>query len=171
MKTIKQSTYETCLPCCLLMMSEKTAKDEVEIWKQGWKFNYLIGQLNYVAKKYNKNITTYIEYKKYFNQLQKQKQKGVVLINKKIDLKLLFKLLEQQKVIIYIDGYYPYKPNAGYVHCPHFVIALKKDGSFVEIADPWDGKTKKWSINDVKKGIISLRNHLKYSPVFVTFSD
>lgn len=168
MRRIKQSTYETCLSCCLLMAMDKSAKDEIEIWKHGWKFNYLIGQLNYVAKKYNKNITVYIEYKSYFNYLRKQKQKGIELINKKIDLKLLYKLLETQKVIIYLDGYYPYKPNSRYVHASHFVIALGKKGDFIEVSDPWDGKIKKWSINEVKKGIISLRNHLKYSPVLIT---
>jgi hypothetical protein len=40
------------------MMTGKTRKDEIEIWKHGWKFNYLIGQLNYIANKYKKEITS-----------------------------------------------------------------------------------------------------------------
>ena len=77
MKPIKQSTYETCLTCCLLMLAGKSKKDEIEIWKHGWKFNYLIGQLNFVSSKYNKKVTAYIENKYYFNELKKQVGKNV----------------------------------------------------------------------------------------------
>ncbi|MFA5021060.1 MAG: hypothetical protein WC517_03310 [Patescibacteria group bacterium] len=168
MKPIKQSTYETCLACCLLMLAGKGRRDEVEIWKHGWKFNYLIGQLNFVSSKYNKKIIVYIEIKDYFNWLQPQKSRGVKLVNSRIDWKLIAKLLKSQPVIIYADGYYPFVPNSAYVHAPHFIVALKAVGEFVEVVDTYDGKIKKWKINDLKKGITSLRNHLKYSPVLIT---
>jgi len=167
MKIIKQSTYETCLPCCLLMVAGKTSKDEIEIWKHGWRFNYLVGQLNYVANKYKKEITAYVENRYYFNQLQKQKGVGVKLINKKIDAKLLGKLLEDGKAIVYLDFYYLQK----ILHAPHFVVALNQDKNFIEIADSADGKLKKISKDVIKKGISSLRNHLKYSPVLITISE
>lgn len=167
MKVIKQSTYETCLPCCLLMMSGNNKKDEIEIWKHGWRFNYLIGQLNYVSNKYNKNIKSYIENKYYFNQLQKQKNNKIELINKKIDLKLINDLLKKSKVIVYVDCYYLYK----ILHAPHFVIVLKMDKNFIEIADPSDGKRKKIPVEILKKSIVSLRNHLKYSPVLITIGN
>lgn len=168
MKIIKQSTYETCLACCLLMMTGGIRKDEIEIWKRGWRFNYLIGQLNYVVRKYDREFEVYVENKYYFNQLQKQKGRGIKLVNKKIDTKLLNRLLEIDKVIVYLDSYYPY--NARYVHAPHFVIAARKIKGDIEVADPFDGKLKKISISTIKKGINSLRNYLKYSPVLITIS-
>jgi len=164
MKVIKQSTYETCLPCSLLMMAGRGNRDEIEIWRHGWKFNYLIGQLNYVASKYKKRIVAYVENKYYFNQLQRQKSSGVKLVNKKIDAKLLSKLLEDSKVIVYLDCYYLQK----ILHAPHFVVALNQDKYSIEIADPFDGRLKKIPKDIIKKGISSLRNHLKYSPVLIT---
>ncbi len=164
MKPIRQSTYETCLACCLLMIIERAKKNEVGIWKHGWRFNYLIGQLNYVASKYGKKFEVYIENKYYFNQLQNQKGRGIKLINKKIDAKLLSKLLENGKVIVYLDNYYLQK----ILHAPHFVMALGQKKDLIEVADPFDGKLKKISVSTIKKGINSLRNHLKYSPVLIT---
>jgi len=164
MKVIKQSTYETCLASCLLMITDGPRKDEIEIWKHGWKFNYLIGQLNCVASKYGKKLEAYVENKYYFNQLQKQKRKGVEIINKKIDTKLIGELLKDGKVIVYLDIYY----LQNILHAPHFVLALEKDKDFMKIADPSSGKIKKISIGILQEGIDGLRNHLKYSPVLVT---
>lgn len=164
MKVIKQSTYETCLPCCLLMVVEKNKKDEIEIWKQGWKFNYLIGQLNYVANKYGQKFEVYVENKYYFNRLEKQKGKGIKLVNKKIDVRLLSKLLKNSKIVVYLDNYYIQK----IIHAPHFLVALRRIKDRLEIADPFDGKLKKVSMNIISKGIISLRNHLRYSPVLIS---
>ena len=90
------------------------------------------------------------------------------LVNIKIDLKLINKLLEKGNVGVYCDAYYPYTPNSGYVHAPHFIVGLKKAGNFIEVADPWDGQIKQWPVKEINKAIISLRNHLKYSPVLIT---
>jgi hypothetical protein len=166
MKIIKQSTYETCLASCLLMATGGPRKDEIEIWKHGWEFNYLIGQLNYVASKYGKKIEAYVENKYYFNQLQKKKDAGVQLINKKIDIKLIGELLKNGGVIVYLDIYYLQK----ILHAPHFVLALEKDKDFMKIADPSSGRIKKISIKTFQEGISGLRNHLKYSPVLITVS-
>ena len=166
MKVIKQSTYETCLACCLLMMMGRTGRDEIEIWKRGWRFNYLIGQLNYVSGKYGREFKVYVENRYYFNQLQKQRGSGVTLVNKKIDAGLLSKLLEAGKVIVYLDNYYLQK----ILHAPHFVTALGQGKAFIETADSSDGKLKKIPRAIIMKGINSLRNHLKYSPVLITIS-
>lgn len=163
MKVIRQSTYETCLACCLLMMVGKTKKDEIEIWRHGWKFNYLIGQLNYVASKYGKTFEVYVENKYYFNQLQKQKGKGVKLMQMKIDAKLLSALLEDGKVIVYLDNYYLQK----ILHVPHFILATKKSEGNIEMVDPYDGKLEKIPTKIISKAIIGLRNHLRYSPVLI----
>ena len=114
------------------MVADESKKDEIEIWKHGWKFNYLIGQLDYVAGRYGKNFEAYIENKYYFDQLQKQKNKRVHLVNKKIEAQLIGKLLKKSKVIVYLDIYY----LQHILHAPHFVLALKQDKNILEIADP-----------------------------------
>lgn len=163
MRVIKQSTYETCLACCLIMMAGKARKDEIAIWQHGWKFNYLIGQLNYVADKYDDGTEVYVENKYYFNQLRRQKGNRVKLINRKIDVKLLSRLLKNGKVIIYLDNYYLQK----ILHVPHFVLAIRQLKDKFEIADPYDGKLKKIPGKIIDKAIISLRKHLKYSPALI----
>ena len=165
MKIIKQTTYETCLASVLLMLiSESWSRNkEIEIWKHGWEFNYLIGQLNYVAKKYKKNFVVYIENRYYFKKLQKEKSGEIKLVNSKIDIRLIEKLFKSGSVIVYLDNYYLRK----IVHAPHFVLAEKCKDDTIEIADPYDGKRKKISGKIINKAIISLRNHLKYSPVLI----
>ncbi len=163
MKIIKQSTYESCLPCCLLMLTGKSNKDEIKIWKSGWKFDYLIGQLNFVSAKYKRQFDVYVENKYYFNEFEAVKNSNIKLINKKIDLKLLDSLLKYGQVIIYLDNYYLQK----IVHAPHFILALSSDSKHIKVADPFDGKLKQLPRDLLNKGIISLRNHLKFSPVLV----
>lgn len=145
------------------MMMGETNKDEIKIWNHGWKFNYLIGQLNYVANKYKKEIIAYIENKHYFNQLQKQKNRRVKLINKKIDIKLVTKLLEWGGVIVYLDNYYLQK----IIHTPHFVLVIGRTKDTMKLIDPYDGKIKKVPVKIISKAIISLRNKLRYSPVLI----
>lgn len=164
MEPIKQSTYESCLSCCLLMLVESNNEDEIEIWKHGWKFNYLSGQLNYVSSQYGKKIKAYIENEYYFNQLQLEKDKGVQLVNPRVDLDLLSDLLEKGKVIIYLDVYY----LQHILHAPHFVLGIKKVGDNIEIIDPADGLVKRIPVKVVGEAIESLRSYLKYSPVFIT---
>jgi len=148
-------------------MANGKRKDEIEIWKHGWKFNYLIGQLNYVASKYDEKFEVYVENKYYFSRLQKQKGDGIKVLNKKIDTELLIKLLKKGEAIIYIDCYYLQKV----LHAPHFVIAVRQVKNGIEIADPFDGKIKRISIRVVDRAISSLRNHLKYSPVLITIPE
>jgi hypothetical protein len=168
MKIIKQTTHDTCLACALLMIVSGNKKDEIEIWKHGWNFNYLIGQLNYVSKKYNKSLVAYIENKYYFQELLKQKKEKVDLKNEKINLKLIEKMIKYNNIAVYVDAYYPYV--LGNYHAPHFWVILKIGNDFVEVADPWYGKKIKMPMNVFKKAIISLRNHLGYSPVLITTS-
>lgn len=166
MKVIKQTTYETCLASTLLMLIGEswTKRKEIEIWKHGWEFNYLIGQLDYVAKKFRKSFKVYIENKYYFEKLRKENDKAIKLINTKIDMKLIKELLENAPVIVYLDNYYLQKA----VHTSHFVLAEKYNNDVMEIADSYDGKRKEISGKIIKKAIISLRNHLKYSPVLIS---
>jgi len=160
MQPMKQSTYESCLSCCLLMLCGQSQKDEINVWKHGWEFNYLIGQLNFVTEKFDQRI----ENEFYFNQLEKQKNNRVEFVNKKIDIVLIRELLESGPVIVYLDCYYLQK----ILHAPHFVLAVKCDENTVTIIDPRDGLQKTMPVNILEDSITSLRSHLLYSPVLVS---
>lgn len=169
MDPIKQSTYESCLATSLMMLAgNKPDKDqEVEIWKSGWSFNYLIGQLNYFSKENHLSLKAYIENKYYFHNLEKERSKNVYLVNQKIDLRLVRQLLDKGALVLYIDNYYLQK----IVHAPHFILVLSKKEKSFTVADPFDGKLKEVSDDVIKKAVISLRNHLKYSPALITISQ
>lgn len=163
MKILKQSTYESCLACCLLMIIDQDNQDEIEIWKHGWNFNYLIGQLNYVSKKYDCKLEVFVENIYYFNQLNRQKEGGIKLENQEIDAKLLSHILETGKAIVYLDHYY----LDGVVHSPHFVVAMSEVEDKIEIADPGDGEIKMVPKDTIIKAINSLRSYMLYSPVLI----
>ena len=166
----KQSTCETCLPACLLvLLSSKIKnidfkKEELEILVEGLKFtklDYAIGQVIYIVKKYKIKADIFIEFKNFFNQLNKLKlPKGVTLVNEKIDAKLLKTLLNKSFIIVYIDQFY----IDHIYHFPHFIILISFSNDFVKIYDPWDGKTKIVQKICFMKGIQSLRNKWKISP-------
>jgi hypothetical protein len=63
------------------------------------------------------------------------------LINKKINLGLIDRLIKSGPVIVYVDGYYPHD-QLYYVHAPHFVVVIEIKDNFVIVADPYFGKFK-----------------------------
>lgn len=165
MKVIKQSTYETCLPACLLMLTNQApnVKEEIRIWKSGWKFNYLSGQLNYLSN-HGYRFTVDIENKYYFHDLSKVIRRGTTLVRSQITQQHLKKRIANGPCVVYVDNYV----FAKITHAPHFILALKEKNGEVMIADPWDGKIRKVLLKDIMRGIMSLRKHLLYSPVLIT---
>lgn len=85
------------------------------------------------------------------------------MIQEKIDLKLIDKLIKISPIIVYVDSYYLWKVS----HYPHFIIVIKNQKNGYKIFDPWDGKIKQISSFMLSKSIISLRNHLKFSPQLI----
>lgn len=168
MKRLSQTTSETCLPISLIYLLLKMKKkvkrsEELNILIKGIKFtklDYSIGQLVYVAKKYKVRIKFYVEFKKFFEKLNKFRlPKNLELLNKKIDLNLLKELIKDGPLIVYVDDFYIRRV----IHYPHFVVLLDINES-VKFFDPWDGKIKKIDKKRFIKGIQSLRNKLKFSP-------
>ena len=165
-KSYKQTTYESCLAFCLLMLLDKkpTRSEEINTWKRGWKFNYLLGQLNYFSRKHKKHFNIWVENTYYFKELKKKECDRINLINQKIDIRLIKSLLNDEKLIIYLDGYYMHYT----VHYAHFILGMKIDKeNKIETIDPYAGKAEVVPFGQIKKGIISLRNHLKFSPILI----
>ena len=161
----KQTTYESCLSVALMQLLgiKPSRSKEINIWKSGWDFNFLIGQVNYVSNKYDKKITICVENPLYLNDLKKQNSSYVSLIHKRIDSKLINSLLRYGKFIIYLDNYYIQKVT----HAPHFILIQKENKNDYLISDPWDGKQKLINKKTIHKAVSSLRNHLKFSPIII----
>ena len=165
MKTYKQSTCETCLASSLLLLLnvEPSQKRELEILNHALKFSkrdFTIGHLDFVARKYNKRIITYVEDRKLVSTLKKLKfSKRIQIISKPVTLPLIKKLL-YKPLIVYLDDFIFRKK----FHYPHFVVIWSIDKNKFVITDPWDGKIKRVSFGFIEKGIDYLKNLLYFSP-------
>ncbi len=165
----EQTTFETCLSVSLLnLLNVKISKKkELELFIHALKFSkkdFSIGHLDYVVKKFNKKLDLYVDEGVCFNYIKQFTfSKKIFLIEEKINIKLVNKLLEKKPTILYIDSYYLYK----IAHYPHFIIVIKKVKEQYEIFDPWDGKIKQVPIKTISKAIISLRNHIKLCPKII----
>jgi hypothetical protein len=175
-KYYTQTTYETCLACCLLFLVSKikkikiNPKIELACIIHSLKFSkddFGIGHFDFILKKFNVHITRIIDNKSYFYKLKrKYKISNLKTENKKINLVLLDKYLEKCP-ILYLDAYYLFQA----IHYPHFVVVLEKEKNGEElkykIYDPWDGREKFISSKILSKAISSLRNHFKMIPEII----
>lgn len=168
MKTYKQTTSETCLASSLLLLAniKPNQKKEMEILTYGLKFtkwNFPIGQLDFIARKYRKNIVIYIENKRVFNFLRRlQISRRIKVVKADINLTLIKKLVKNP-LIVYLDDYLLRRE----LHYPHFVVIWKLDKNKFVITDPWDGKIKRLAPPMLNKGVNLLRNTLKFSPEII----
>lgn len=62
--------------------------------------------------------------------------------------------------IIYVDVFVLY----GYHHYPHFIVVLGRKGRKIEILDPWGGRFKKISDEELSAGILLLKKYLGFAP-------
>jgi hypothetical protein len=163
-----QTTYETCLACCLLqaVARKKILKInqmlELDCIVHSMKFSkadFVSGHLDYIAKKFNVKIRRLVENELYFNFLNKIKTSSKIKTEMApINLKLIDSLLQQRDFpIIYIDAFYLFKV----IHSPHFITVLGKKDSIYRIFDTWDGKEKLIDMKVLAKAISALKNHIK----------
>lgn len=173
MKIYRQTTYETCLACCLLMLIREnySRAKEISIWENGWgvldfgrRFNFMIAQVSYVAKNYRKGFKIYIEEKNYYRELVKKKPYRIEIFNVKIDINLISKLIKENILIVYVDNFYLRKRN----HSPHFILVIKQNKKSFLIGDPLRGRKIYVSKKVLIRAIRSLKNHLAFSPLVIT---
>lgn len=164
-----QTTYETCLACCLFQAVDRikpiriTDKLELDCINHSMKFSkddFVIGHLDFIAKKFNFSIERIVNNKPFYNYIQKIKSSSKIKTRvEKINLSFIDKVLDKQP-ILYIDSYYLFKVT----HYPHFITVLDKIGTKYKIFDTWDGKEKLISGKILSQAISSLRNHLRFCP-------
>lgn len=164
-----QSTYETCLACCLLQaigrskplkLSRRLELDCINHSMKFSKNDFVIGHLDYIIKKFNTNVIRIVDNQKFYNYLKDINQSPKIKIeHRKINLNLIDKLLDKRP-ILYIDAYSLFKVY----HYPHFVTILDKIVDNYKIFDTWDGKEKTTSGEMLSKSISSLRNRIRLCP-------
>ncbi len=165
----EQTTFETCLAVDLLNLvgveiSQKLEREVINYALDFSKDNFTIGHLDFIAEKFNARLDFYVDNKSFFNFIKKFKFSDKInLIQEKITLKLINKLIKISPVIVYVDSYYFWKIS----HYPHFIIVIKKSKNGYKIFDSWDGKIKYINSTTLSKSIISLRNLLKFCPQLI----
>jgi hypothetical protein len=175
MKNYKQTTYETCLACCLFQQTNKnvTRKKELECINHSMKLckdDFVFGHLDYFNKNYNLKFRRIIDNVYFYNWLKRKQliRNNLVRINK-INLMLINHLLNTgERPILYVDAYYLFS----LIHYPHFITIVAKLKNKYKIFDTWDGKEKIIDAKTLSRSIQSLRNHLKFCPqILIIFRD
>jgi hypothetical protein len=167
-----QSTHETCLACCLLQAVDRiqsieiSQKLELDCIIHSWSYSkadFVIGHLDFIAKKFNVKIRRIVDNKPFYNYVKKINSSPNIRTEvRKINLNLVNQLLDK-KPILYIDAYYLFKVY----HHPHFITVLDKIDNKYKIFDTWDGKEKLIESKILSKSISSLRNHIKLCPQMI----
>lgn len=164
-----QATFETCLAVDLLQLTEKKISKEAELKTINYalnfsKDNFTIGHLDFIAKNYGLKLDFYVDNIWFFKYISKFKFSDKInVIHKKIGLSLINNQLKISPVIVYVDSFALWKIT----HAPHFIIVIQQTKEGYKIYDPWDGKIKTISSGTLSKGIINLRNLLKYCPQLI----
>lgn len=172
MTTYRQTTCETCLAHSLLLLLnvEPNQEREMEILTHGLKFtkwNFSIGHLDFVARKYRKNISVHVEDIRLANLFKRLPvSKRITVFQSEIDLDLIKKLIKSP-LILYVNDYLFRKE----FHYPHFIVVWKFDKNRFVVTDPWDGKIKRLTPNSLTQGIELLKNTLKFSPQIIQLDD
>ncbi|MBI2085493.1 MAG: hypothetical protein HYT71_03190 [Candidatus Aenigmarchaeota archaeon] len=165
----KQSTFEGCLPVCLLKDSgipiSKTKELGLIVHSLKFnKFDYSIGNLDLFAGRYKRNLAMVVENKYYAKFLKSINKNGKIeILNEPVNVALINEYLKTGNVIVYLDCYYV----GSKLHAPHFVMAMEMQKGKYKIFDPWDGKTKLIPVATISRGIKSLRNTLRYTPKLI----
>lgn len=161
-----QTTFETCLAVDLLQLTGKkiSKAQELKVINYAMNFskdNFTIGHLDFIARNYNLGLDFYVDNKRFLNFIKKFKfSKRIKVFHKKIDLRLINALIKVSPVVVYVDSFVLWKIS----HTPHFIIVIRRTKDGYKIFDPWDGKIRAIKPDVLAKGIINLRNLLKYCP-------
>jgi len=164
-----QTTFETCLAVDLLQLTEKKISKDAELKTINYamnfsKDNFTIGHLDFIAKNYNLGLDFYVDNNWFLNFINKFKfSDKIKVFHKKIDLNLINSQIKISPVIVYVDSFALWKIT----HAPHFIIVIQQTKEGYKIYDPWDGKIRNISSETLSKGIINLRNLLKYCPQLI----
>ena len=173
-KIDKQRSCESCLSVCLMSLLDSQKgirldeKEEFNILFEGLKFTRLdfsTGHLVYLAKKFPElTFEQYIDFDVFYEILNKlDLPKNLMMYPKKINLKFLKEMTQENPVIIYIDMF----TLEGIYHYSHFVILKEINDEKATIFDPWSGEKIEMKTKTLMRSISYIRNMLKISPKLI----
>ncbi len=165
-----QHTYETCLAWSLLYLAgeKPTLERELEILEHSLRFtkkDFTIGHLEAVKKLFRKlDLFIDTDFRSECNSVAQLRKAGNIEIHPcNVHNIIMDGLIDEVKLtpfLLYIDAFILY----GYHHYPHFIVVLGRKGNNFEILDPWDGKMKKISEENLSIGMQSLKGCLGFAP-------
>ena len=173
-KIDKQRSCESCLSVCLMSLLDSQKgirldeKEEFNILFEGLKFTRLdfsTGHLVYLSKKFPElTFEQYIDFDVFYEILNKlDLPKNLMMYPKKINLKFLKEMTQENPVIIYIDMF----TLEGIYHYSHFVILKEINDEKATIFDPWSGEKIEMKTKTLMRSISYIRNMLKISPKLI----
>ena len=173
-KIDKQRSCESCLSVCLMSLLDSQKgirldeKEEFNILFEGLKFTRLdfsTGHLVYLSKKFPElTFEQYIDFDVFYEILNKlDLPKNLMMYPKKINLKFLKEMTQENPVIIYIDMF----TLEGIYHYSHFVILKEINDEKATIFDPWSGEKIEMKTKILMRSISYIRNMLKISPKLI----
>lgn len=154
-KNYRQTTYQTCLACCLLQKASEikrikiTQKLELKCVNHSMRYSkdsFALGHIDFIQKRFGISPT-----------LIKDR-------NKRISIDLIDRLIETQP-IVRIDCFY----LGSHYHQPHYIIVRLRNGDGYAFYDPWDGKEKTMHRETLERAIESLRTYIRLEPEIITF--
>jgi hypothetical protein len=175
MKRYKQTTYESCLACCLLEAVKDTRplkinqKLELDCINHSMKFSkddFVIGHLDFIFKKFKIPVVRIIDSIQVYNTIQSLRfSRKIKTSVKKVNLKLIDQYIDRQPIIA-VDFYHFYKVFP--FHYPHFIMILAKEGSRYKIYDPWFGIERHIDGEALGGAINSLKDYIRFSPEIIS---
>lgn len=171
---IRQSTNQSCLPACLLMLfyigknHQITEKEDQNLIIEGllqFRDYYPLGILEAFVSRYKIPVEVLVD-NIYFTKVLKSWvfSKSINIKNSPIRQNISHKLKSAfGPFIVFIDGFYLCRGP----HTPHFVIVEKVLNQKIVIIDPWFGKRFYWSIEKLQESIASLKTHIRFCPISI----
>ena len=169
----RQTTCESCLPVCLLMVNEFLTgkrfgrKEETELMSQGLldhERNYAVGMLIAAKKLNGMKFKFWIRGPKNRDYVRSELPKDVDVFEEEISIELIDKLLEKKKpVIILTDGFYFGIEG----HWTHYVVISENLGKNYAVYNPWTGKKEISPKKLVSKALSQAWNKLLFATMII----
>ena len=164
----KQTTWQSCLPVCLLSVSWQLVTREMEhkLFLEGMQAHrdnwYMLSMLEAFTSHFPHTVTVTGDNTYFVRTLKKLTSNPLI---QSIEGKIADKILQTQSFpfILYLDSHVLWT----FVRAPHFIVVESIDGSAATIMDPHVGKRKQIPLHELIYGTISLWEHLHFCPIII----
>jgi hypothetical protein len=168
LQVFKQTTYEGCLPICLLSMADIQIDREKEVsliqnaipkCKESYAFSMILS----FVEQYDIPVNLYVDDRYYSNYLKKVNDRNkITIFHQPINEDFMHN--QTSPFILYVDMY----DFGAYIHNPHFIIVEKQQGNTFIVVDSLTGKRMTFEKTKILSSVSSLKNRFLYSPLLIT---